>query len=91
MPESGTGLSRCLKCDSVAIVFNSRVDANGWRWRRRACTVCHHRWTTYEVPADLITALREFLQSAQAAKVHVDALNEQLRSLTIVDRDVFDP
>ncbi len=90
MPESGTGLSRCLKCDGVSTVFNSRVDKNGWRWRRRACLVCHHKWTTYEVPAELIEDIRAFLHSAQAAKQHVDALNERLHSLTIVDRDVFD-
>ena len=90
MPESGTGLSRCLKCDGVATVFNSRVDKNGWRWRRRECTLCEHRWTTYEVPAELLDALRTLHKSAQAAKQQVDALNSVLSTLSMVDKDVFD-
>ena len=90
MPESGTGLSRCLKCDGVSTVFNSRVDKNGWRWRRRECTVCEHRWTTYEVPAELLTSLRAFIALAQQAKQHVDTLNDLISALSIVDKDVFD-
>lgn len=44
---------RCQKCgaQSAGTVIDSRVSANGDRIRRRReCSQCRYRWTTYECP-----------------------------------------
>jgi transcriptional regulator NrdR family protein len=38
----------CALCHSESIITNSRP-RNGTVARRRECTKCRHRWTTYEI------------------------------------------
>lgn len=50
-------MSACPECAS----WNSRVKETrhdtryAWRWRLRDCVECDHRWSTYEVPALVMT------------------------------------
>lgn len=52
----------CPKCDSFDIrTADSRHDGP-WRMRRKHCWTCNHRWTTYEVPVELLDGMEECLQ-----------------------------
>ena len=46
-------MSACPECHTFSskVVDSRKQMENGWTVRRRECYECHHRWTTYEVPA----------------------------------------
>lgn len=49
-------MSACPDCGTYASqVLDSEPAQYGYRWRRRRCKKCHHRWNTLEVPQDSLT------------------------------------
>lgn len=49
-------MSACPDCGTYASqVLDSEPFAHGYRWRRRRCKECHHRWNTLEVPQESLT------------------------------------
>ena len=50
-------MSACPECGSWGSkVREARKDTRfGWKWRLRDCYDCEHRWSTYEVPAELLS------------------------------------
>ena len=51
--------------------------------------MCDHRWTTYEVPGDLIRSLRDFIALANSMKQQTDKL-AQLSAQLVFRDDVED-
>ena len=49
-------MSVCVSCGTWASsVKESRRDTRfGWKWRLRDCKECGYRWSTYEVPAEML-------------------------------------
>jgi len=90
MPEAGSNLSRCPKCDGPVTVKDSRITTNGWRYRRRRCNDCVHTWTTYEVPAELLEHLRVFVAMVQSTKQQIEHLEALTNGLSILDKNAFD-
>jgi transcriptional regulator NrdR family protein len=50
-------VSTCPSCGGwKSQVKESRRDTRfGWKWRLRDCSECQHRWSTYEVPVDVLS------------------------------------
>ncbi len=90
MPEAGSNLSRCPKCDGPVTVKDSRISENGWRYRRRRCMDCAHLWTTYEVPAELLDHLRVFIAMVHSTKSQIDHLEALTKGLYFLDRQSFE-
>jgi len=64
----------CVACGARDVgVIETRPSAHGQR-RRRQCFACRHRWTTYEVHADLVelleSAVNFVLRASAAVKKH---------------------
>ena len=63
----------CPKCRSRSTVFDTRParhDGAPAVWRRRKCSLCGYRWTTYEtaqVPAEVLVLTGPFLSPAEIA------------------------
>jgi transcriptional regulator NrdR family protein len=49
-------MSACTSCGGWnSKVKESRKDTRfGYKWRLRDCSGCGHRWSTYEVPVELL-------------------------------------
>lgn len=90
MPPQGSGLTRCPMCDGQVTVKDSRINALGWRHRRRQCLECKHTWITYELPAEYIDNLRSFVLAVQVAKTQVGRLEHLAKGFALLDKDVFD-
>lgn len=60
MPWGNKKLHCCPSCGSAdAATIDSRyLEDTGWRRRRRECHACRHRWSTVELPAELVGDLR---------------------------------
>ena len=43
---------------NAAIIDSRYMDNTGWRRRRRECPGCRYRWSTIEVPLELLSELR---------------------------------
>lgn len=54
----------CRRCGARGKVINSRRYP-GYRWRRRKCPSCGHRWPTYET---ILSAKRIRLRSTEPAE-----------------------
>lgn len=50
-------MSACTNCGSwKSTVKESRRDTRfNYKWRLRECLDCNQRWSTYEVPVDLLS------------------------------------
>lgn len=77
--RSGGTIAKCPSCGSTGIkVINSRPHPFG-RERRRKCLGCGHRWSTIEVPMDLMLNL-ERCSDFREARQTIDALAEIRRN-----------
>jgi transcriptional regulator NrdR family protein len=66
-----------VSCGSAKVgVVDSRDVPNGVR-RRRACSVCGTRWTTYEVPAEVFALISNLDPKALDAAADALALASQ--------------
>lgn len=64
----------CHHCGSRETeVLDSRNTGHGRR-RRRGCLTCSERWTTYEIEAETLMAMRQELESLRAARRQLAAL-----------------
>lgn len=52
-------LQCCPECGSAnaAIIDTRYIEETGWKRRRRKCHACQHRWSTVELPAELVGEL----------------------------------
>ncbi len=55
MTIKALGVKYCPNCTGAALVYDSRLTAQGYIRRRRRCHKCNHRWNTIEVPGDAFT------------------------------------
>lgn len=70
--------TRCLSCGSSNVITIDSRHEHVWRMRRRHCATCLYRWTTYEVPADLVEGMEEFLIQAQRLRDMAASLSKTL-------------
>lgn len=74
---------QCPSCQSASVkVIDSRVSGSGCR-RRRECGICAHRWTTYELPTEILEAMQRGLASVDIDRLRttlVDMLSEVSRA-----------
>lgn len=58
--EKNQLLQCCPACGSsnAATIDSRYLDDVGWRRRRRECHACRHRWSTVEVPAELLGQMK---------------------------------
>lgn len=68
---------RCPKCKGDSRVTDSRLTNKALR-RRRACTSCGHRWTTYELSVDVNALLADFRKQADEIRRTLEGLSYQL-------------
>jgi len=82
------GQSLCVHCGNATVAtIDSRVMASNWRMRRKRCTSCEHRWTTYEVPAEMLDNFKYILETMRLMGNHVHAIGlllEQTRHLSMI-------
>lgn len=71
----------CGGTDSVCMDSRPTKDAVTIR-RRRFCTACETRWTTYEYSSDDIEALRLIAAELNNARALFAGLNERLQSIS---------
>lgn len=77
---AGTLKMPCPKCgEGKSRVIDSRNGRNNWQRRTRTCAKCHARWTTMEVPVEVLAALPRAVAGLRAARdgltVMLDALD----------------
>jgi transcriptional regulator NrdR family protein len=77
----------CPKCGGMnSLTTDSRPAGNTTIRRRRTCTACQTRWTTYEYSSGDIEALRLMATELNAARALFAGLNERLQAIgRIVD------
>jgi transcriptional regulator NrdR family protein len=82
--------SLCPFCPSGEVrVADSRITNEGWRIRRRMCMRCARRWTTYEIDADTLDALRTVQESMATISVHVTKIARALSKIGVdVDQEL---
>ncbi len=80
MSEANDCWNTCPSCQSSRVqVTDSRPHHDGlWRRRRRICTACKHRWSTMEVPAELVENLPDTVMLGEKA---IEGLNVMQRDL----------
>jgi transcriptional regulator NrdR family protein len=71
MTSRGTEQQKCPVCSHPETPI---IERRGSR-RRRECGLCHHRWTTYEIPAQRLELLEKIEQHAAAI---AEALKEEV-------------
>lgn len=65
---------KCPHCGKGPVnTVDSRHDTE-WRWRRRVCQHCTVRWSTYEVPAELIGNLAKAVHILTTTRDTLDEL-----------------
>lgn len=59
---------KCTKCNRKMEILDSRTTRDGMVRRRRHCSRCDNRETTYEVSAGSLASMREELQSLRSIR-----------------------
>lgn len=76
---------RCPKCGGRTMTFDSRKCKLNFVHRRRFCTDCLYRFTTYEFMPEDIGMIAKFLfaraASERVKKASEDAINEAINSV----------
>jgi hypothetical protein len=85
-----TRLTMCPKCSSTLTrCADSRIHVGtGGRRRRYYCDTCSHRWTTLELPIELIEDLHKVQPMINELANNLVALRELLHHLPIEGMDV---
>ena len=73
------GASLCIKCGhDTVMIRDSRVNERNWRLRRRECMACKHRWSTYEVPVEVMSSVEDVLDILHTLGIHVQIIERLL-------------
>ena len=73
------GSSLCIACGhDTVMIRDSRVNSRNWRLRRRECMECKHRWSTYEVPVEVMSSVEEVLDILHTLGIHVQIIERLL-------------
>jgi hypothetical protein len=73
------GASLCIVCGhDTVMIRDSRVNSRNWRWRRRECMACKHKWSTYEVPVEVMSSVEEVLDILHTLGIHVQIIERLL-------------
>lgn len=76
--------TRCLQCNKGPVgTLDSRHDGQ-WRYRRKRCEACGYRWSTYEVPAELLYNLVDSQAHLLTVKTALQQLEKTLTTIPIV-------
>lgn len=59
---------RCVRCEAETAVLDSRAAAMNTIRRRRECTACGHRFTTYESTVSPARALKQISGQAERSR-----------------------
>lgn len=71
----------CPKCGSGLVrVIDSRPSGKSAR-RRRRCTTCEFRWTTWEYPEDIGDIIVGMEKTHKAMEIAVDDWGKRIRNL----------
>jgi len=70
------------KCGSETRILETRSRMSGILRRRRECVLCHHRFSTLEVPYDYIQ------QSLKDVKLDMDSVHELRKEATRIEESV---
>ena len=84
----GGSMLRCPGCQQhtrVAVIDSRSVDPVFGRKRRRACLACHHRWTTVEVPYELVLGLRELGRTVESMQACAQLMQQTFDELALPD------
>lgn len=60
----------CALCGAVSGVTDSRQDDSGGVRRRRRCVECGHRWTTLELPEEVVQVVNDIARIFTRAQPH---------------------
>jgi transcriptional regulator NrdR family protein len=73
----------CPKCASGLVrVIDSRPSGKSAR-RRRCCTTCEFRWTTWEYPEDIGNVIETMELAHKEMEIAVDRWGKRIRNLRI--------
>jgi hypothetical protein len=70
-------MTKCPKCRARSSVTDARPTRNSMR-RRRMCNKCGTRWTTWEIPADLLGVQETFETQATEIRRRLRSLEREL-------------
>jgi hypothetical protein len=73
----------CPDCGSDSEVIDTRPRQPGYVWRRRECLnkdECGTRWTTYEVPGDLVTQFESFVTDMETIQRMADRYRSNIQN-----------
>jgi len=75
----------CVECGQPGVqTIDSRVTSNNWRLRRRRCSSCQHKWSTYEIEVEVLDGIIAFLDIIQDMDTELTKLSEVAKSLKYV-------
>ena len=80
---------KCPKCSSLlSKVVDTREDTSDgtYRWRRRECHPCLHRFTTYEVHSDF---MQEARRDKKLLAKDVKMIDQAIAELNKIKREGF--
>jgi len=78
--------TKCTVCGMGPVAtIDSRHDGE-WRYRRRRCTSCGHRWGTYEVPAELMANLRDCRNEVMSLSASIRKLHDMMEGVPLNGR-----
>lgn len=84
--------SVCIHCGkpTVSTVDSRHFPGTPWRVRRKLCTTCLQRWTTYEVPADVLSGLRDFRYHISGMRERIIQLDTLLNNVPVIGKEGVD-
>lgn len=80
----------CIKCGANTVrTADSRIyGSRPWRTRRKHCDTCFHRWTTVEVPTELLHNVEHIMQTLHVMTQNVSEIQlmlEDMRHLAMME------
>lgn len=96
MPAARMVSAVCPRCGhGESTVVDTRLTEEGWRRRRRSCLSCEARWSTLEVPVDVVDRARVSQRVVARAITTLTQLRSSLKGtgydLPIAEDALADP
>lgn len=73
----------CMNCGHTKVMTIDSRPTTLWRMRRKLCPMCRHRWSTYEIPTDMLDGMIELRRHLTAAKEHINQIDQVLATMPI--------
>lgn len=88
----GGSMVWCPKCKArrrVAVLDSRESDPVFGRRRRRGCLTCNYRWTTVEVPIELLFSVRELRHNVKNMQASVQLMHQVLNDLALPPEEII--